>query len=69
MSAVVVHQVKKRIKRVAILIILDEFDVIENKNEIGSLITSLTTPEIKFAVCGIGRYLSDLTMITLLLND
>ena len=63
------HQVKKRIKRVAILIILDEFDVIENKNEIGSLITSLTTPEIKFAVCGIGRYLSDLTMITLLLND
>lgn len=59
-SAVVVHQVKKRMKRDALLIILDEFDVIENKDGIGSLIKSLTTPEIKFAVCGIGRDLSDL---------
>lgn len=59
-DSVVVHQVKKRMKRDALLIILDEFDVIENKDGIGSLIKSLTTPEIKFAVCGIGRDLSDL---------
>ncbi len=42
------------------LIVLDEFDVIENKAGIGSLIKSLTTPEVKFAICGIGRDLSDL---------
>lgn len=59
-ESIVVHQVKKRMKRDALLIILDEFDVIENKNGIGSLIKSLTTPEVKFAVCGIGRDLSDL---------
>lgn len=59
-DAVVVHQVKKRMKRDALLIILDEFDVIENKDGIGSLIKSLTTPEVKFAICGIGRDLSDL---------
>lgn len=59
-DAIVVHQVKKRMKRDALLIILDEFDVIQNKDSIGSLIKSLTTPEVKFAVCGIGRDLSDL---------
>jgi hypothetical protein len=59
-DAVVVHQVQKRMKRDALLIILDEFDVIENKDGIGSLIKSLTTPQVKFAVCGVGRDLSDL---------
>ncbi|HNV84583.1 MAG TPA: hypothetical protein PKI87_10015, partial [Arenimonas sp.] len=59
-EAVVAHQVKGRMKRDALLIILDEFDVIENKDGIGSLIKSLTTPDVKFAVCGIGRDLSDL---------
>lgn len=59
-DSIVVHQVKKRMKRDALLIILDEFDVIENKDGIGSLIKSLTTPEVKFAICGIGRDLSDL---------
>lgn len=59
-DAIVVHQVQKRMKRDALLIILDEFDVIENKDGIGSLIKSLTTPEVKFAVCGVGRDLSDL---------
>ena len=59
-DAIVVHQVKKRMKRDALLIILDEFDVIQNKDSIGSLIKSLTTPEVKFAICGIGRDLSDL---------
>ena len=47
-------------KRDALLVILDEFDVIENKDGMGSLIKSLTTPEVKFAICGIGRDLSDL---------
>lgn len=59
-DSIVVHQVQKRMKRDALLIILDEFDVIDNKEGLGSLIKSLTTPEVKFAVCGVGRDLSDL---------
>ena len=59
-DSVVTHQVKKRMKRDGLLILLDEFDVIENKDGIGSLIKSLTTPEVKFAICGIGRDLTDL---------
>lgn len=59
-DAIVTHQVQRRMKRDGLLIILDEFDVIENKEGIGSLIKSLTTPEVKFAVCGVGRDLSDL---------
>lgn len=59
-DAIVVHQVQKRMKRDALLIIIDEFDVIENKEGLGSLIKSLTTPEVKFAICGVGRDLSDL---------
>ncbi len=59
-DAIVVHQVKGRMKRDGLLIILDEFDVIEDKAGIGSLIKSLTTPEVKFAVCGVGRDLADL---------
>src|SRR5262249_50491977 len=59
-DSIVTHQVKKRMKRDALLILLDEFDVIENKQGIGSLIKSLTSPELKFAVCGIGRDLTDL---------
>jgi hypothetical protein len=59
-NSVVVHQVHKRMKRDGLLIILDEFDVIEDKEGLGSLIKSLTTPEVKFAVCGVGRDLSDL---------
>jgi len=59
-DAIVSNQVKKRMKRDGLLIILDEFDVIKDKAGIGSLIKSLTTPEVKFAICGIGRDLSDL---------
>jgi hypothetical protein len=61
-DAVVAHQVKGRMKRDGLLIILDEFDVIQNKDGVGSLIKSLTTPEVKFAVCGVGRDLSDLIL-------
>lgn len=59
-DSVVVHQVHNRMKRDGLLIILDEFDVIENKDGLGSLIKSLTTPEVKFAVCGVGRDLADI---------
>ncbi len=59
-SAVVDHQVHRRMKRDGLLIILDEFDVIQDKQGLGSLIKSLTTPEVKFAVCGVGRDLADL---------
>ena len=59
-DAIIVHQVKGRMKRSGLLIILDEFDVIEDKAGIGSLIKSLTTSEVKFAICGVGQDLSDL---------
>ena len=59
-EAIVTHQVQKRMNRDALLIILDEFDVIKDKEGIGSLIKSLTTPQVKFAICGIGKDLSDL---------
>lgn len=59
-SAVVDHQVHRRMKRDGLLIILDEFDVIQDKRGLGSLIKSLTTPQVKFAVCGVGRDLADL---------
>ena len=59
-ESIIVHQVKRRMKRDSLLIILDEFDVIADKEGIGSLIKSLTTPEVKFAICGVGRDLSDL---------
>ncbi|WP_175745600.1 AAA family ATPase [Burkholderia ambifaria] len=59
-DSVVMHQVQKRMKRDGLLIILDEFDVIQNKDGLGSLIKSLTSAEVKFAVCGIGRDLTDL---------
>lgn len=60
LDSIIIHQVKNRMKRDGILIILDEFDVIQNKDGIGSLIKSLTSPEVKFAICGVGRDLSDL---------
>jgi Cdc6-like AAA superfamily ATPase len=59
-SAVVTHQVKKRMKRDALLILLDEFDVIKDKAGLGSLIKSLTSADVKFAISGIGDDMSDL---------
>ena len=59
-SAVVTHQVKKRMGRDSLLILLDEFDVISNKQGLGSLIKSLSSKELKFGVCGIGHDLMDL---------
>jgi Cdc6-like AAA superfamily ATPase len=59
-SAIIQHQVKARMKRDGLLIMLDEFDVIKNKSSLGSLIKSLTTEELRFAICGIGRDMQDL---------
>ena len=59
-SSIISHQVKKRMKRDGLLLLLDEFDVIQNKYGIGSLIKSLSSPEVKFGICGIGGDLSDL---------
>lgn len=47
-------------KRDSVLILLDEFDVIQNKAGIGSLIKSLTSSKVKFGICGIARDLSEL---------
>jgi Cdc6-like AAA superfamily ATPase len=59
-DSIVTHQVQRRMKRDGLLILLDEFDVIKDKAGIGSLIKSLTNPTVKFAVCGVGRDLTDL---------
>lgn len=59
-DSVVTHQVHRRMKRHGLLIILDEFDVLTVKEGLGSLIKSLTTADVKFAICGIGRDLNDL---------
>jgi hypothetical protein len=47
-------------KRDSVLILLDEFDVIQNKAGIGSLIKSLTSSKVKFGICGIARDLTEL---------
>lgn len=59
-NAIVTHQVQNKMKRDGLLIILDEFDVIQNKDSIGSLIKSLSSETVKFAICGIGNDLMDL---------
>lgn len=59
-SAIVTHQVQNKMKRDGLLIILDEFDVIRDKQGIGSVIKSLSSENVKFAICGIGDDLFDL---------
>lgn len=59
-DAIVTHQVQKRMGRDALLILLDEFDVIENKHGLGSIIKSLSNKDVKFGICGIGQDLTDL---------
>ncbi|MEE1947431.1 hypothetical protein V0R48_00495 [Pseudomonas alcaligenes] len=59
-SSIVSNQVKGRMKRDGLLILLDEFDVVENKHGLGSLIKSLSSKDVKFAICGIGQDLHDL---------
>lgn len=59
-SSIVQHQVKNKMKRDGLLILLDEFDVLQNKEGLGSLIKSLSSKEVKFGICGIGQDLTDL---------
>jgi hypothetical protein len=47
-------------KRDGLLIFLDEFDVIENKDGIGSLIKSMSSATLKFAISGIADDLTSL---------
>jgi Cdc6-like AAA superfamily ATPase len=47
-------------KRDAVLILLDEFDQIGDKTGLGSVIKSLSSSRVKFAVCGIGSDLNSL---------
>lgn len=59
-SAIISHQVQKRMGRDGLLILLDEFDVIQDKHGLGSVIKSLTSVDVKFGICGIGQDLNDL---------
>ncbi len=59
-QSIVTHAVKRQMGRDGLLILLDEFDVISDKSGLGSLIKTLTSENVKFGVCGIGRDLSDL---------
>lgn len=59
-NAIVAYQVKDRMKRDSLLVILDEFDVIQDKSGFGSLIKSLSSETVKFAICGVGNDLHDL---------
>ncbi len=47
-------------KRDSVLILLDEFDVVGDKSGIGSVIKSMSSDRVKFAICGIGRDLVEL---------
>lgn len=60
LSSIVQHQVKSRMKRDGLLILLDEFDVLANKKGLGSLIKSLSSKDVKFGICGIGQDLTDI---------
>jgi Cdc6-like AAA superfamily ATPase len=59
-TAIVAHQVSGRMKREGLLILLDEFDVITDKSGLGSLIKSLSSESVKFAICGVARDLNGL---------
>ncbi|WGJ16312.1 hypothetical protein QEV83_08765 [Methylocapsa sp. D3K7] len=47
-------------RRDSVLILLDEFDVIRDKQGLGSLMKSLSSDKVKFGICGIGQDLSSL---------
>jgi hypothetical protein len=59
-NSVVEHNNKLWRRREGLVIFLDEFDVIEDKSGIGSLIKSLSSPRLKFAISGIADDLSHL---------
>jgi hypothetical protein len=59
-NAIISHQVKNRMRREGLLILLDEFDIIGDKTGLGSLIKSLSSQDLKFGICGIGHDLMDL---------
>jgi Cdc6-like AAA superfamily ATPase len=54
-SAIVNNNNRHWSKRDSVLILLDEFDQIRDKAGLGSLIKSLSSPTVKFGICGVGR--------------
>lgn len=61
-DSIVDHNNKLWRKRDGVLILLDEFDVIQDKTGLGSLIKSMSNDRVKFAICGIARDLSELVI-------
>jgi hypothetical protein len=59
-SAVVELNNRTFSKRESVLILLDEFDVIKEKQGLGSLIKTLSSDRVKFGICGIRQDLSNL---------
>lgn len=58
-QSILTHQVK-RLGYDGILFILDEFDVIQDKRGMASLIKSLSNEQVKFCICGIANSISSL---------
>lgn len=52
-SSILPHNNRFWRKRDGVLILIDEFDVVEDKRGFGSLIKALTSPTLKFAISGI----------------
>jgi Cdc6-like AAA superfamily ATPase len=61
-EAIVDNNNKHWNKRDAVLILLDEFDVVDDKTGIGSLVKSMSSEKVKFGVCGIARDLTELVI-------
>lgn len=59
-SSILSHNNRFWRRRDGVLIMIDEFDVIRDKTGIGSLIKSLTSDRLKFAISGISDDLSEL---------
>lgn len=51
-TSIVTHQLRAHAKD-GLLILIDEFDVIQDKTGIGSLVKSLSSREVRFGLCGI----------------
>jgi len=60
LDSIITHQVKKKMGRDGLFILFDEFDTIQDKSGIGSLIKSLSSEDIRFGICGIGRDIADI---------
>ena len=53
-SSILQHNNRLWSKRDGVIFFIDESNVIQNKDNLGSIIKSLSTDTVKFAICGIG---------------